>query len=120
MSDAASVRLYLLLDQDDRLYRRVLAALGSAEEALARPSRVWRSSPGLRLDEKYLLRHADWPRGELAADGPEAEAWLKLPPDTVGSHIDSSLQSLAAEALYRIKYQALHASDWLRLLMTSA
>lgn len=83
MSDAASVRLYLLLDQDDRLYRRVLAAFGSAEEALARPSRVWRSSPGLRLDDKYLLRHADWPRGELAADlhrqWQQTMAWLDEP-----------------------------------------
>jgi len=43
-----------------------------------------------------------------------------LPPDTTFSHIDSSLQSLAAEAIYRVKYQMLHASDWLRLLITSA
>ncbi len=67
-----------------------------------------------------MLRIASKAGAAVERDGPEAEAWLKLPPDTVGSHIDSSLQSLAAEALYRIKYQALHASDWLRLLMTSA
>ncbi len=53
----------------------------------------------------------------IERDGPDAEAWLKLPPDTVGTHIDSSLQSLAAEALYRIRYNAMHASDWLRMLV---
>lgn len=65
-----------------------------------------------------MLRIASKAGATVERDGPEAEAWLKLPPDTVGSHIDSSLQSLAAEALYRIKYQTLHASDWLRLLIT--
>lgn len=83
MSSAAIVRLYLLLDQDDRLYRRVVAAFGSAEEALARPSRVWRRHPGLGLDEKYLLRHADWPCGEQAADlyrqWQDTVAWLDEP-----------------------------------------
>jgi GNAT superfamily N-acetyltransferase len=54
----------------------------------------------------------------IERDGPDAEAWLKLPPDTVGSHIDSSLQSLGAELLYRVRYNAMHASDWLRMLIT--
>ncbi len=65
---AAIVRLYLLLDQDDRLFRRVVAAFGSAEAALAQPARVWRGHGGLGLDEKYLLRHADWLRGERTDD----------------------------------------------------
>lgn len=54
----------------------------------------------------------------IERDGPDAEAWLKLPPDTVGSHIDSSLQSLGAELLYRVRYNVMHASDWLRMLIT--
>ena len=48
----------------------------------------------------------------------DAEAWLKLPPDTVGSYIDSSLQSLAAEVIYRVKYRVMHVSDWLRMMLT--
>ncbi|WP_366937186.1 GNAT family N-acetyltransferase [uncultured Aquabacterium sp.] len=67
-----------------------------------------------------MLRIAAKAGATVERDGPEAEAWLKLPPDTTFSHIDSSLQSLAAEAIYRVKYQMLHASDWLRLLITSA
>jgi len=43
-----------------------------------------------------------------------------LPPDTMGSHLDSSLQSLAAEVIYRVKYRVMHISDWLRMLMTSS
>jgi GNAT superfamily N-acetyltransferase len=51
-------------------------------------------------------------------DGPDAEAWLKLPPDTVATHIDSSMQSLAAEVVYRTKYHMLHVGNWLRALVT--
>ncbi len=52
----------------------------------------------------------------IERDGPEAEAWLKLPPDNFASHFDSSVQSIAAEALYRVKYRVLHISAWLRNL----
>lgn len=65
-----------------------------------------------------MLRIAAKAGAVIERDGPDAEAWLKLPADTVGTHIDSSLQSLAAEVIYRIKYRALHISDWLRTLRT--
>jgi len=65
-----------------------------------------------------MLKIAAKAGAAIERDGPDAEAWLKLPPDTVGTHLDSSLQSLAAEALYRIRYNAMHASDWLRMLVT--
>ncbi len=52
-------------------------------------------------------------------DGQDAEAWLKLPPDTMKTHLNSSLQSLAAEVIYRVKYRAIHISDWLRMLMST-
>ncbi len=64
-----------------------------------------------------MLRIAAKAGAVIERDGPDAEAWLKLPPDTVGTHIDSSLQSIAAEALYRIRYNAMHASDWLKMLV---
>src|SRR3989344_3082064 len=43
-----------------------------------------------------MLRIAAKAGAVIERDGPDAEAWLKLPPDTVGTHIDSSLQSIAA------------------------
>lgn len=65
-----------------------------------------------------MLRIAAKAGATIERDGHDAEAWLKLPPDTVGTHIDSSLQSLAAEAIYRIKYHVRHVGDWLRALRT--
>ena len=66
-----------------------------------------------------MLRIASRAGATIERDGPEAEAWLKLPPDTVGSHIDSSLQSIGAELLYRVRYNAMHVSDWMRMLVAS-
>lgn len=66
-----------------------------------------------------MLRIAAKAGATVERDGPDAEAWLKLPPDTVGTHLDSSLHSLAAELIYRVKYRAMHVSDWVRLLVAS-
>jgi len=52
--------------------------------------------------------------------GRDAECWLKLPPDTVATHLDSSLKSWAAEVVYRAKYWMVHFSDWVRMLGSSA
>ncbi|MBP7133106.1 MAG: GNAT family N-acetyltransferase [Aquabacterium sp.] len=67
-----------------------------------------------------MLRIAAKSGAVIEQDGPEAEAWLKLPPDTVGTHVDSSLHSLAAEVIYRVKYRVMHISDWLRMLMAAS
>jgi GNAT superfamily N-acetyltransferase len=67
-----------------------------------------------------MLRIATKAGAKVERDGEEAEAWLKLPPDTVVSHLDSSMNSLAADVIYGIKYQALHTGDWLRMLIASA
>ena len=39
-------------------------------------------------------------------DGPEAEAWLTLPPDSLASHLDEFLGDRAAELDYRLKQHA--------------
>jgi GNAT superfamily N-acetyltransferase len=64
-----------------------------------------------------MLRIAARAGATIEREGPEAEAWLKLPPDTMGSHIDSSLQSISAELLYRVRYNVMHVSDWVRMLV---
>lgn len=38
--------------------------------------------------------------------GPESEAWLRLPPDTLASHVDEMVERQAAELDYRLKVQA--------------
>jgi len=67
-----------------------------------------------------MLRIAAKAGAVIERDGRDAEAWLKLPPDTVASHLDSSLQSMAAETAYWLKYQTVHFSAWLRSLAGSA
>jgi GNAT superfamily N-acetyltransferase len=66
-----------------------------------------------------MLRIAARAGATIERDGPDAEAWLKLPPDTVASHLDSSLQSIGAELLYRVRYNALHVGDWVRMLVAA-
>ena len=44
-------------------------------------------------------------------EGAETEAWLQLPPDTLGSRIDELLATQAAEFDYRLKARMLHWSS---------
>jgi len=39
----------------------------------------------------------------IERDGSESEAWLKLPPDSIASHLDEMLGERAAEFDYRLK-----------------
>ncbi|MBX3604015.1 MAG: GNAT family N-acetyltransferase [Piscinibacter sp.] len=48
-------------------------------------------------------------------DGPESEAWLRLPPDTFASHMEQLMGDQAAEFDYQLK---LHASNMSRILDT--
>ena len=65
-----------------------------------------------------MLRIAAKAGAAIDREGPDAEAWLKLPSDSVRTHLDSGLHSLAAEALYRVRYRVIHVSDWIRLLVS--
>jgi ribosomal protein S18 acetylase RimI-like enzyme len=47
-----------------------------------------------------LARHAG---ATVERDGPESEAWLKLPPDSFASHLDEILVGRAAELDYHVK-----------------
>lgn len=67
-----------------------------------------------------MLRIASKSGAVMEHDGRDTEGWLKLPPDTVATHLDSSLKSWAAEAVYRVKYWMVHFSDWVRMLGSSA
>ena len=44
-------------------------------------------------------------------DGPETEAWLALPPDSIASHLDEFLGDRAAELDYRLKHHAHHMEN---------
>jgi GNAT superfamily N-acetyltransferase len=49
-------------------------------------------------------------------DGSESEAWLKLPPDTLASHVGELVEKQAAELDYRLKVRARQVSDFLDTL----
>lgn len=53
-----------------------------------------------------MLRIARDAGARVERDGPECEAWLKLPPDTFASHLDAFLGDSAAEIDYRLKRRA--------------
>ena len=48
--------------------------------------------------------------------GSESEAWLRLPPDTLASHVDELVEHQAAELDYRLKVQARKVSTLLDVL----
>lgn len=44
-------------------------------------------------------------------DGPESDAWLRLPPDTFASHVEEMMGEQAAEFDYQIKRHATHVQQ---------
>lgn len=57
-----------------------------------------------------MLRIARNAGASVERDGSESEAWLQLPPETVGSHLDEMVADQVAEIDYHFKRQASHVS----------
>ena len=53
-----------------------------------------------------MLRIARKAGAEVIRDGSETEAWLKLPPETIGSRFDEVMEQHAAEIDYQFKLNA--------------
>ena len=53
-----------------------------------------------------MLKLARRAGATVERDGPESEAWLKLPPDSLVSHLDEMLVGRAAELDYRMKQRS--------------
>jgi RimJ/RimL family protein N-acetyltransferase len=49
-------------------------------------------------------------------DGPESEAWLKLPPDSITSQVGELVGNQFAEFDYQLKLQAHRINDWLNIV----
>jgi len=49
-------------------------------------------------------------------DGPEAEAWLELPPDSISSQVGGMVGQRFAELDYQLKVHAHRLNDWLNVL----
>lgn len=59
-----------------------------------------------------MLRIARKAGAAVERDGSESEAWLKLPPDTVASHVEQLVEQTASEIDYRLKVQARLIDRW--------
>jgi hypothetical protein len=55
-----------------------------------------------------MLRIARNAGATVERDGPDSEAWLRLPSDTVSSHVDEAIERHAAELDFKLK-RHLHA-----------
>ena len=60
-----------------------------------------------------MLKIARGAGATVERDGSESEAWLKLPPDTLASHVGEMVEKQAAELDYRLKVRARQVSEFL-------
>ena len=63
-----------------------------------------------------MLKIARSAGATVERDGSESEAWLRLPPDTLASHVGEIVEKQAAELDYRLKVHALQVSGLLEAL----
>lgn len=74
---------------------------------LARNRRVDRLFIHALSENTPMLRIAAGAGASVVRDGTESEAWLKLPVDTLASHMEALISAQAAELNYGVKRQAL-------------
>ena len=63
-----------------------------------------------------MLKIARRAGATVERDGSESEAWLRLPPDTLASHVGEIVEKQAAELDYRLKVHARQVSGFLEAL----
>ena len=63
-----------------------------------------------------MLKIARRAGATVERDGSESEAWLKLPPDSLASHVGEMVEKQAAEFDYRIKRRARQVSEILGVI----
>ena len=64
-------------------------------------------------ENRAMLKIARHAGATVERDGSESEAWLKLPPDTLASHVGEMVEHQAAELDYRFKLHARQVSTLL-------
>lgn len=63
-----------------------------------------------------MLRIARTAGAAVVRDGSESEAWLQLPPETIGSRFDEVIEHKAAEIDYQFKLQANRVNSFLEAI----
>lgn len=67
-----------------------------------------------------MLRIAMHNGATLEYSGPDATAWLRLPSDTVSTHVSSALETAAAETSYGLRRQAQRLTQAVKRLLSRA
>jgi RimJ/RimL family protein N-acetyltransferase len=70
-------------------------------------------------ENRPMIRIALRAGAKLETDGRDTEAWLSLPKDTLGSHVESSLLAIRADVVYGVKRHALRLKEWLSKVSTA-
>lgn len=52
----------------------------------------------------------------IERSGPESDAWLRLPPDTLASHVEQIMGDQAAEVDYHLKLHATHLGRFMEII----
>jgi RimJ/RimL family protein N-acetyltransferase len=60
-----------------------------------------------------MLKIARKAGAAVMRDGPESEAWLQLPPESIATHVGQMVEQQAAEFDYRMKVQAHRVQEFL-------
>ena len=64
-------------------------------------------------ENRAMLKIARSAGASVERDGSESQAWLKLPPDTLSSHVGEMVGHQAAELDYRLKLHARQVSNFI-------
>jgi len=67
-------------------------------------------------ENSAMLKIARNAGATVERDGPESEAWLKLPPDSISSQVGELVANQFAEFDYQLKVQAHRLNDWLNIV----
>lgn len=90
----------------DRLFRNaILRARNRGTEALF---------INALTENSAMLKIAMNAGATLEYSGPDAEAWLQLPADTVSTHLGGALEDSAGELIYRFRLHSQRLAGWLR------
>ena len=67
-----------------------------------------------------MLRIARAAGARIERDGPESQAWLRLPPENLASHVEALVGGQAAEMDFGIKVQAHFVNEFVHGLARRA
>lgn len=69
-------------------------------------------------ENRPMLKIATRAGAQLESSGADSEAWLRLPPDSLTTHLEGMAQDLGAEVVFRVRAQGLRIRNWIQRLFS--